>query len=152
MSKHTPCWGEQGSVDGSEAGQSHKDRNQPGHHTKMVLPKTLPNSTNIYEKIQPTNKMQRMALSYSLQVVAVVNVWQKFKAHHGNSLRLDHDFRRDGGEVCQVGQNVHHRHYRHGYDDGQGQVSMGGGQRSLEEMTYYLIISDCFLCIYEISD
>lgn len=40
--RHTPCRGEEGPVDSSEAGQSHKDGYQPGHHAKMVLPETLP--------------------------------------------------------------------------------------------------------------
>lgn len=60
-----------------------------------------------------------------------MSLCRKRDAHHGNGLGVDHDFRRDGGEVGQVGENVHHRHYRHGYDDGQGQVPVGGGgQRS----------------------
>lgn len=34
--------------------------------------------------------------------------------------------RRNGGEVSQVGQNIHHGDYRHGYDDRQGQVPTEG--------------------------
>lgn len=86
-------------------------------------------------------------MSCSLQVAAVVILWQQCEAHHGNGLGLDHDLRRDGGEVGQVGQNIHHRHYRHGYDDGQGQVPAGGevmGHLREEHPTYFLIISDFF--------
>lgn len=54
LCKHIPSRGEQGSVDSSKAGQSHKYRNQPGHHTKMVLTKTLPNSTKCMKAAQKT--------------------------------------------------------------------------------------------------
>lgn len=46
--------------------------------------------------------------------------------HHSDGLGVDHDLWRDGGEVGQVGQDVHHRDDRHGYDDGQRQVPVGG--------------------------
>lgn len=39
-------------------------------------------------------------------------------AHHSDGLGVDHDLRRDGGEVGQVCQDVDHRDDRHGYDDG----------------------------------
>lgn len=110
--KHTPCWGEEGSIDSSKAGQSHKDRDQPGHYTKVVLPKTLQNITLcniIYEGSRFVSKPY----------------WQRYDAHHSDSLRFDHNFRWDGGEVGQVGQDIHHCHYRHGYDNSQGQVSTG---------------------------
>lgn len=41
--KHTPRWSKEWSIDCTKAGQSHKDGNEPGHHTKMVLSKTLQN-------------------------------------------------------------------------------------------------------------
>lgn len=47
-------------------------------------------------------------------------------AHHSDSLGVDHDLRRDGGEVGQVCQDVDHRDDGHGYDDGQRQVPAGG--------------------------
>lgn len=57
----------------------------------------------------------------------MVTLQQKHAAHHSDSLGLDHDFRRDGAEVGQVGQDVHNGHYRHGYDDSQRQVPRMGG-------------------------
>lgn len=80
-----------------------------------------------FEKTQPTNTMQLTATGCSPQVVAVVTLRQRQAAHHSDSLRLDHDLRRDGGEVGQVGQHVHNGHYRQGYDDSQRQVPMMGG-------------------------
>lgn len=58
------------------------------------------------------------------------NGWFKADAsetHHSDRLRRHHDFRGDGGEVGQVGQDVHHRHYGHGYDDRQRQVPAARG-------------------------
>lgn len=86
------------------------------------------------------------------KVVAAVTLWETHDTHHGNSLRLNHLFGRDGGEVGQVGEDVHHRHYRHGYDDGQRQVPVAGrGQRSFEERTFniffysYMIVFTAFM-------
>lgn len=58
---------------------------------------------------------------------AAEKMHEKPEAHHSDGLRLDHGLRGDGGEVGHVGQDVDHRHYRHGYDDGQWQVPMMGG-------------------------
>lgn len=103
--------------------------------------------------LRPLRKQKQQAKDATqLQVVAAVTLWQTHDTHHGNGLGLDHLFRRDGGEVGQVGEDVHHRHYRHGYDDGQRQVPVAGrGQRSFEEKTsniffyLYMIVLTAFM-------
>lgn len=77
----------------------------------MIFPKTLSETDRNMDEVKKITVYR-----------TIRNLCDGLDAHHGNSLRLDHDLRRDGGEVRQVGQNVHHRHYRHGYNDRQGQV------------------------------
>lgn len=48
--------------------------------------------------------------------------------HHGNRLRGDHLLGAEGGEVRQVGQNVHGGDYGEGDDDGARKVPVGEPQ------------------------
>lgn len=45
------------------------------------------------------------------------------KTHHSHSFWVEHFIRGKGGEISQVGQNIHRSHYRHRDDDGTRKIS-----------------------------
>lgn len=48
---------------------------------------------------------------------------ESVRTHHSHGLWVEHLLRGEGGEVCQVSQNVHHCHYWQRDDDGTRKVS-----------------------------
>lgn len=51
--------------------------------------------------------------------------------HHSHGLRVKHLLRGEGGEISQVGQNIHCSHYGQRYDDGSWKVSEEDSQTFL---------------------
>lgn len=52
-------------------------------------------------------------------------------AYHSHGLRVKHLLRGEGGEISQVGQNIHYGHYGQRYDDGSWKVSEEDSQTCL---------------------
>lgn len=95
---------------------------------------TLQRSAKQHHNILVTYSIQRQLTLHESKTNLCIQIEDgniKYDTNHSNSLWIDHGLRGDGCEVGQVGQNIYHRHYRHGYNDGQGQIpTEGKGQRS----------------------
>lgn len=166
---HLPGWGEERPVNRSETREAHKYRDNPWHWTQVFVTKIL----RVHTTCQSTQQNRfHSHFTYLLFWLATVNhnrlraepllgsrhdamddkkiikvlkpqIRAPATTHHSHSIRVDHLLRAKCGEISQVGQNIHSRHYRQRDDDGAREVPMDGRVTGLGIQIHAQHVKNC---------